>query len=91
MNAAAKDERAAVRMSARQRQTIDAAANVSGQSLTDFMVQASMERALDVLADQRVFHVSAERWDELMDMTVAPAEPNPGLVDLFSRPSVFKQ
>ena len=86
-----KDERAAVRMSARQRHTIDSAANISGQSLTDFMVQASMERALDVLADQRVFHVPADRWDELMDMAVAPVEPNPGLVDLFSRPPVFGQ
>jgi uncharacterized protein (DUF1778 family) len=89
MTVVTKDERAAVRMTSRQKHTIDSAASVTGQSFTDFMVQASMQRAHEVLADQRVFHVEPERWNELLDMATPAPQTIEKLADLFSRPSAL--
>ena len=55
----------------------------------DGEVRAAVERAHDVLADQRVFSIPEDRWDEVMSMAEPAREPNPGLVDLFSRPNVL--
>ncbi|MCL2090774.1 MAG: DUF1778 domain-containing protein [Micrococcales bacterium] len=85
----AKSERIALRVTTRQKQTIEAAAAALGRSVTDFAVQVAVARADEVLADQRTFSVPAERWAELEALMDAPVEPNPGLADLFAAPSVF--
>jgi len=79
-----------LRLATQHKETISAAARVRGVSFTDFMVQTALDEANAVLADQRVFHVSDSRWDELDALMQAPVEPNPGLVRLFSHPSVFE-
>ena len=89
MTTAMKDERLALRVTAAQKAIIERASNVMGRTLTDFSVSALVERAEDVLADQRVFHIPSDRWAEIEALMDAPVVPNPGLVDLFSKPSVF--
>ena len=89
MTIATKDERLALRVTAAQKAIIERASSVMGRTVTDFSVSALVERAEDVLADQRVFHVPADRWAEIEALMDAPVVPNPGLVDLFSKPSVF--
>jgi len=84
-----KDERLGLRLTSEQKATIAAAADHLGRSVTDFTVQTTLERANEVLADNRVFHVPADRIDEFERLLVAPVEPNRGLATLFSTPSVF--
>lgn len=84
-----KDERLALRVTAGQKATIEAASALLGRSVTDFAVTTAVERANEVLADQRVFHVPEDRWVELERLMDAPVEPHRGLVDLFAKPSVF--
>ena len=84
-----KDERLALRLTGNQKATITAAADSLGRSVTDFTVQTTLERAVEVLADQRVFHVPPDRLGEFERLMDAPVEPNPGLADLFATPSVF--
>jgi uncharacterized protein (DUF1778 family) len=89
MAASTKDERIALRVTPQQKETISAAAALLGRSVTDFAVQVAVERADEVLADRRVFHVSDEQWAEFRRLLREPVEPHPGLTDLFSKPSVF--
>lgn len=91
MRAAVKDERLAVRVTARQKQTIERAAAVLGRNVTEFSTQALTERAEEVLSDQRVFEVSHEAWDQFMEQLEAPARPVAELVALLRRPSVFDE
>jgi uncharacterized protein (DUF1778 family) len=84
-----KDERIALRVTSGQKAVISAAADVLGHSVTGFAVRTALERANEVLADQRVFHVPAERLAEFERLLDEPVAPNPGLQDLFAKPSAF--
>lgn len=88
---AMKDERLAVRMTARQRQIIERAAAVTGRNITEFSVQALTERAEEVLTDQRLLGVSQDVWDEFVTRLDEPARPVAELVALMQRPSVFDE
>ena len=89
MGTATKDERLALRMTATQKATIERAFDALGRTVTDFSVSALIERAEEILADQRVFFVPVDRWAEIEALMNEPVTPSPGLVDLFSKPSVF--
>ena len=86
---AVKDDRITVRTTRDQKHRIAEASSITGQSITDFTLSVALARADEVLADQRTFHVPADRWDEFEALMNAPVEPNPGVVDLFSKPSGF--
>lgn len=88
---AMKEQRLAVRVTARQKQTIERAAAVLGRNVTEFSVQALTERAEKVLTDLRLFAVSQEAWDEFMARLDEPARPLAELVALLQRPSVFDE
>lgn len=63
---ATKSERVEARLSAEERAQIERAARFEGRSLSAFMVEAAVERADQVLADQSVTVVPAEYFDELV-------------------------
>lgn len=89
MTITTKDERLALRVTAAQKAIIERASSVMGRTLTDFSVSTLVEKAEDVLADQRVFQIPADKWAEIETLMDAPVAPSPGLVDLFSKPSVL--
>ena len=86
-----KDERLAVRVTARQKQTIERAAAVLGRNVTEFSIQALTERAEEVLTDRHAFGITQEAWDEFIARLDAPAQPVAELVALMRRPSVFDE
>ena len=86
-----KEERLAVRVTARQKQTIERAAAVLGRNVTEFSVQAITERAEEVLTDRHVFNLSQAQWDEFVAQLEEPARPVPELVALLHRPSLFDE
>jgi len=43
----------------------------------------------ECLVDYQVFHIPSDRWAEIEALIDTPVVPNSGLVDLFSKPSVF--
>lgn len=63
------------------------AATALGQSVSEFLTRSAVERAHDVLADQRHFDLDPETWDRFVAVLDEPAEPDPALVSLFSQPS----
>lgn len=81
-----KDARLNLRLRAADDQLIRQAADHSGQSVSDFLTTAAIERAHGILADQREFLLDGPTWDTFMALLDEPVRPDPRLVELFSRP-----
>lgn len=62
------------------------AASALGQSVSEFLTDSGVERAHEVLADQRHFVLDDETWARFVSVLDVPAEPEPALVALFARP-----
>jgi len=81
---ARKDDRFNLRVSPRQRNLIRRAAEQAGLSYTDFILDSAAEKAVDVLADQRLFLLDDDGWRRFMAALEARPEPVPALVELFT-------
>lgn len=67
------------------------AAEMSHQSVTDFVLDAAEQRAEEILISAAVTVVPAEFFDQLYAALDAPAEDNPSLAALAGRPRSFEQ
>lgn len=76
-----KDERLTVRVTMDQLELFKDAADIQGQNLTDFAITTLTARSHDVLAEQRVFRISSERWTELMALLDERPVARPSLAD----------
>jgi uncharacterized protein (DUF1778 family) len=72
-----------IRAQQRQRDLIDQAAEISGKNRSDFMLEASCQRAQEVLLDQRLFVLSDEKWQEFLAILDAPVQANDKLKTLL--------
>lgn len=61
------------------------AADVAHKSLTDFILDSACQVAEQTLLEQRLFMVSGDRYQALMEILDRPAQDNAGLRDLFTR------
>lgn len=66
---------------------IDRAASARGRSRTDFVREAAVRAAEDVLMDQRLVRMSGEGFAEFIALLEQPAEAVPALVDALRRPA----
>jgi uncharacterized protein (DUF1778 family) len=80
---ARKAERFDLRATPQQSSLIRRAAATAGRNHTDFILDSAMEKAVDVLADQRLFLVDENRWKRFDAALTATAEPVAALVELF--------
>ena len=67
-----------------QRDLIDHAATLLGKNRSDFMLEASCERAQNVVLDQVHFTLDADKFQKLIDLLDAPPKHTPGLERLFA-------
>ena len=79
----ARTERIELRAEPEREQRIRYAATLSGQSLTDFMLDAASERAEEVIASAHVTAVPADFFDALWEALDGPAQPNARLARAF--------
>jgi len=70
-----------------QRELIDRAARVQGKSRTDFMLEASREKAEQVLLDQTMFSVTAKQYEDFVALMDAPLAENADLQRLLAKRS----
>ena len=84
-----KQDRLAVRVTTRQKQTIERAAEVLGRNVTEFSVETLTSRAEEVLAGQSVFDVSPQEWSAFVSALDEPPRPVVEIVELLRRPAVF--
>jgi len=73
-----------IRAQQRQKELIDQAAEVTGKSRTDFMLEAACQKAEDILLDRRVFALPADKWEEFLSVLDAPSQPNEKLRNLLT-------
>jgi uncharacterized protein (DUF1778 family) len=64
---------------------IDRAASLRGRSRTDFVRDAAVRAAEDVLMDSRLIRMSPEGFAEFIEVLSAPATPVPDMVELAKR------
>ncbi|MCT8971436.1 DUF1778 domain-containing protein [Microbaculum marinisediminis] len=64
---------------------IDRAATLRGRSRTDFVRDAAVRAAEEVVMENRLIRMSPEGFAEFMDVLSRPAAPVPEMVDLAQR------
>lgn len=89
MNASTRAERIEIRASADIKASLELAAQLQGQSLSSFVLDASHGAALLVLGNQTQFNLDAAQIKALNLALDAPPRVLPGLERLFAKTSVF--
>lgn len=84
-NRTPKTSRFGLRATPEQEALLRRAAAACHKSLTEFIMDSAYAAATNTLLDQRVFMVSGDRYQTLLDLLDRPAKDNAGLRDLFSR------
>ncbi|TIO19342.1 MAG: DUF1778 domain-containing protein, partial [Mesorhizobium sp.] len=69
---------------------IDRAAALRGRSRTDFVRDAAVRAAEDVLMDSRLIRMSPEGFAEFIEVLSAPVAPVPDMVELAKRPAPWE-
>jgi len=80
-----------LRARAAQRDLIDRASKMLGKNRSDFMLEASCEKAQSVMLDQVYFTLESgdfKRFSQLLD---APVKPNPALEKLLTMPAPWEK
>ena len=80
-----RSARLGLRATPEQEAVLRRAADVAHKSLTDFILDSACQAAEQTLLDQRLFMVSDNQYQALLDLLDRPAQENEGLRDLFSR------
>jgi uncharacterized protein (DUF1778 family) len=79
------------RASAAKQALIDHAAQASGKSRTDFILDASCEKAHEVLADQKHFALSPKAWRRFNELVEAPLANAAAVRRLLSTPAPWER
>ena len=79
MARALKNDRIDLRLRPETREAIEKAAMISGQSLADFVMDASIERAREVIRESDVITLSARDHARVLAALDSPPEPSPAL------------
>ena len=74
-----------LRATDRQERLIRTGAQVTGVSMTDFILKSACLHAEHLLADHRDFVATPEQWAVFMERLDRPARVKPELVRLFSK------
>jgi uncharacterized protein (DUF1778 family) len=73
-----------LRMTRLMRDLIDSAAAVAGKTRTDFIIESSRARAIDVLLDQRLFTLNETQYGAFLRALDEKPAPNEKLKALLS-------
>lgn len=69
---------------------IDRAAGLRGRSRTDFVRDAAVRAAEEVLMENRLIRMSPEGFADFMAVLSGPARPVPEMVELAKRPAPWE-
>ena len=86
-----RSARLGLRSSEAQLAVLRRAAEVAHKSLTDFILDSACLAAEQTLLDQRLFMVSGQDYQALLDLLDRPARSNAGLKKLFSQPAPWEK
>lgn len=89
-NAERKDHPISMRLPEADIAMIDRAAGLRGRSRTDFVREAAVRAAEDVLMENRLIRMSPEGFADFMAVLSRPATPAPEMVELAKRPAPWE-
>src|SRR5271157_538219 len=89
-NAERKEHPISMRLPEADIAMIDRAAGLRGRSRTDFVREAAVRAAEDVLMENRLIRMSAEGFNEFMAILSAPAAVVPEMAELAKRPAPWE-
>ena len=84
-----KSERLEIRVTLEQKLAIELASHIQGRSISDFCIQLVVAEANRVIADEHRIVLSPEAWDAFQAELARPAQADPRIMDLLSRPDIF--
>lgn len=84
-----KDERLNLRLSASADALIREAAQNLDVTVSEYVIQSAIQRAHQVLGDQRHFILNDEEWDSFLSALDRPAAANEPLASLLRRPNLL--
>lgn len=76
-----------IRVAPAQRDLIDRAAQVTGKSRTEFILDVATREAEHTLVDQRLFLLDEAQWEAFTAAMDTPADPGSALRELLSTPA----
>ena len=80
-----------LRTPAAQRELIDRAAQLQGKSRTEFMLEASREKAQQVILEQTLFSVTPTQYKAFVALMDAPLGDNAALQRLLAKRSPWEK
>ena len=89
-NAERKEHPISMRLPEADIAMIDRAASLRGRSRTDFVRDAAVRAAEDVLMENRLIRMSPEGFADFMAVLSGPAASVPEMVDLAKRPAPWE-
>ena len=84
-----KTERIDVRASGQVKALFQEAAKVSHKNVSEFLLDAGIAMAHETLAEQRLFLLTDEQWDEFQAALDRPVQDKPQLRKLLTEPGVL--
>jgi uncharacterized protein (DUF1778 family) len=88
---AVRSEKLDLRLTPEAKRVLNAAAQASRRSVSEFVLESALDRAQEALPDRRHFGLDAARWKAFLAALDAPPRPLPRLQRLLTEPSVFEQ
>jgi uncharacterized protein (DUF1778 family) len=86
-----RSEKLDLRLTPEAKRVLNAAAQASRRSVSDFVLESALARAEETLPDRQHFGLDATRWEAFLAALDAPARPLPRLQRLLAEPSVFER
>jgi uncharacterized protein (DUF1778 family) len=78
-----------IRASVTQKRVIAEAARIKDTTISDFVLEASLTAAQQVIADQVQFRLPKKQWVKFCDALDASKNPPPALRRLLTKPDLF--
>jgi uncharacterized protein (DUF1778 family) len=89
--ATTRSEKLDLRLTPEAKRVLNAAAQASRRSVSDFVLESALARAEETLPARQHFGLDAERWEAFLAALDAPAQKLPRLQRLLAEPSVFER
>ena len=84
-----KASRFSIRASATQKRIIAEAARIKDTTISDFVLEQSLQAAQQVIADQVHFKLPKQEWKKFCEALDAPPKSIPALRKILTEPNYF--
>jgi uncharacterized protein (DUF1778 family) len=84
-----KTERIDVRASGQVKALLQEAAKASHKNVSEFLLDAGIVKAHETLAEQRLFSLTDEQWEQFQTALDRPVQEKPQLRKLLTEPGIL--